>query len=222
TGRLGRAEGEEVDTYPIIQGDLSAGDNYDIDFVSADFEIRKAVVFGITLENASFVYDGSAHSLAISGTLPAGASASYTGNNQTDAGVYTVTANIDGGNNYENLDLTAELTITKAPLTVTADSRQGKIYGDADPIFTYAVTGFVHEDDENILTGALSRKAGEDVGTYAITWGDIHAGENYAIEFEGADFVITPAEITGITFAEGSFTYDSTPKSIYIDGKLPE
>src|SRR5699024_9236073 len=160
TGSLDRADGEDVGTYPIIQGDLSAGDNYDIDFEGADFEIKKATITGITFEDARFTYDGMAKSLAVTGALPTGTSVSYTNNDQTEAGTYSVTANIDGGNNYENLDLAAELMITKASLIVTADSGQHKIYGNTDSTFTYTVTGFQGTDDESILTGSLGRAEG--------------------------------------------------------------
>src|SRR5690606_26316284 len=51
------------------------------------------------------------HSLSISGELPEGVTVTYIGNEQSEAGVYTVTVNIDGGNNYNDLTLTAEMTI---------------------------------------------------------------------------------------------------------------
>ena len=39
TGALTRAEGETVGTYAIGQGTLTAGDNYEISFIGADFAI---------------------------------------------------------------------------------------------------------------------------------------------------------------------------------------
>ena len=39
TGELEREEGDEVGIYAILQGDLSAGDNYEITFVDGEFEI---------------------------------------------------------------------------------------------------------------------------------------------------------------------------------------
>src|SRR5690606_40566942 len=56
-------------------------------------------------------------SLAIAGNLPTGVTVSYANNGQVNAGEYTVTATIDGGRNYEDQALTAELTIKKATLT---------------------------------------------------------------------------------------------------------
>lgn len=79
-----------------------------------------------------------------------------------------------------------------AVLTVAADQGQQKVHGEADPTLTYTATGFVGTDDESILTGSLAREAGEGPGTYAITLGDLDAGDTYSIEFTGADFTIRP------------------------------
>ncbi|MGJ1265264.1 MBG domain-containing protein, partial [Sphingobacterium spiritivorum] len=118
TGTLKRATGENVGTYAISNNDLAAS-NYTITYVGANLTITKAAISGITLSDASFTYDSAAKSILISGTLPAGTTVSYTGNNQTAAGTYTVTANIDGGINYTNLTLQATLKINKAKQVIT-------------------------------------------------------------------------------------------------------
>jgi hypothetical protein len=46
------------------------------------------------------------------------------------------------------------------------------------------------------FTGALTRAAGEDVGTYAITQGTLALSTNYTLSFTGANFEITPATLT--------------------------
>src|SRR5690606_28463411 len=75
-----------------------------------------------------FVYDDDEKSLAITGTLPTGVTVTYTGNNQANAGVYEVTANIDGGSDYMDKTLTAMLTITKAALTGITLSDEEFVY----------------------------------------------------------------------------------------------
>src|SRR5690606_23987261 len=62
-------------------------------------------ITGVTFDDASFVYDGTEHILAISGNLPLDASVTYTNNGRTDVGSQTVTAFIDGGPLYEDLTL---------------------------------------------------------------------------------------------------------------------
>jgi len=111
---------------------------------------------------------------------------SYTVNDGNSGGNYTVTlANVNTG------------IITALPIAVTANP-QSKTYGQADPPLTYGVRGTFLLGDG--LSGALTRVAGEDAGTYAIQQGTLTAGGNYAIAFTGALLTILPASQT-ITFA---------------------
>src|SRR5690606_39484744 len=85
-------------------------------------------------------------------------------------------------------DLEISFTTSIQTLTVIADAGQSKEYGAADPVLTYTAMGFENGDDASMLSGALSRAAGEDTGTYAIQLGTLSAGANYTINFVGADF----------------------------------
>ena len=100
-------------------------DNYNaIADMTATLTIAKADydMSDITFEDGSFTYDGQAHSLVISGTLPTGVSVTYAGNDKTNSGEYTVTATFVG--DYDNYiaipDITATLTIAKAAPAYTA------------------------------------------------------------------------------------------------------
>src|SRR5690606_27803628 len=81
------------------------GSNYQDLVLTAELEITPAIITGVTFGNASFVYDGTAKSLAISGTLPAGTDVVYDNNSRTDIGVQQVTATVSGSN-YQELVLT--------------------------------------------------------------------------------------------------------------------
>src|SRR5205085_1474135 len=81
----------------------------------------------------------------------------------------------------------ANLTITPAVLTITANA-QTKVYGSVDPTFTYASSGFKFADTAaTVLTGALGRTAGESVAgsPYAINQGTLASNSNYTITFTG-------------------------------------
>ena len=81
---------------------------------TCNFAIAKATydMSGISMANKTVTYNGQAHSLAIEGTLPTGVSVSYSNNDKTDAGVYTVTANFTGNANYNAIaPISATLTI---------------------------------------------------------------------------------------------------------------
>ncbi|HEY7107415.1 MAG TPA: MBG domain-containing protein [Acidimicrobiia bacterium] len=93
--------------------------------------------------------------------------------------------------NYDLSYVGANLTITRKPITVTADA-QSKVYSQADPPLTYHVNpgGLVGSDS---LVGTLDRQPGETAGTYAITQGTVDNAHNpnYDITFVGSNFTIT-------------------------------
>ena len=89
-------------------------------------------------------------------------------------------------------------TIIPAVLTINVNALE-KAIGTDDPELTYSVTGLKGTD---VLTGSLSRIAGEAVGSYAISQGTLKASDNYTINFTGANLVIYRA-LDGI-FADGN------------------
>jgi predicted secreted protein len=105
--------------------------------------------------------------------------------------VKTYAINSNGNVNYGN---EISFTTEKYKLTITATAGHKKVYGTADPVFDYTASGFVNGDTNAIISGNLSRVAGENVGTYAITAGSISAGANYTIVLESATFEITKAD----------------------------
>src|SRR5690606_54047 len=107
------------------------GDNYEDLVLTADLSITPATITGITLEDGSFVYDGTAKSLEITGDLPDGTSVSYANNSRTYAGTQEVTATVTG-DNYEDLVLTADLTVIPGTRTITFPELPEKFYGSAD------------------------------------------------------------------------------------------
>jgi len=139
------------------------------------------------------------YSQTLSGSTLSGGSASVAGSfaftdpaTIPDAGTYNapVTFTPTDGTSYKTTSGNVDVVVAPKPITITADASQTKVYGLADPAFTFTpseVVGF---------TGALSRDAGEDVGVYAITQGDLSAGPNYAITFIPDNFSITPKLIT--------------------------
>jgi hypothetical protein len=92
---------------------------------------------------------------------------------------------------YGSVSGNSLLTVQPAPLTITANSGQSKVFGAADPTLTY-----VSSDLTVAFTGALSRVAGTNVGAYAITQGNLSAGTNYSITFVPANFAITAKPVT--------------------------
>lgn len=92
---------------------------------------------------------------------------------------------LSASNNYLMKFVEGTFTITPQPIvTVTVDKNQSKVYGDADPVFTYSSDQVVE------FSGELGRGAGENVGSYAINRGSLSA-EGYKINFVPENFTIT-------------------------------
>jgi hypothetical protein len=109
--------------------------------------------------------------------------------------------------------------ITAKAITVTVDSGQGKIYGDADPPLTYAVIPPLVTADT--FTGSLIRVAGENIGNYPIYQNTLDAGSNYNLTFISDTFKITAKAITvTVDIGQGKTYGDADPIFTYIVNPL--
>jgi len=206
--------------------------NYNIKYVDGTLKVTqstKAIV--ITSSTNSWTYDGNNHkdevyTLTFDGvavtadstgkvfTLPTGDTITIT---PTSAGVKNVADNASNNNTYtyvlENANyysnVTANygtLTIGQKAVTVTANNASKK-YGDADPAtFTATVAGTFGNDS---VQYSVSRAAGENAGTYAITPSGEAIQGNYAVTYVPGTFTINKRNVT-ITSEGGSKTYDGT------------
>ena len=134
----------------------------------------------------------------------------YTSTVPTKVGTYYVKAAVAGTDNYEAVESDpVAFAIKKAALTVTADAKN-ITYGDEDVPLTYKVSGLAEGDTaDKVLTGALTREAGTDAGTYKIEQGTLDS-DSYAITFTRADYVIAKksVKVSGITASNK--VYDGT------------
>jgi len=231
-GALTRAPGQNVGTYAITQGTLAisdgnGGNNYNLTFVGANLTITARPIT-ITADPQSKVYGNAdpaltyqitSGSLAFSDTV-VGALTRAAGEN---VGIYAITQGTlaisdgNGGNNYNLTFVGANLTITARPITITADPKS-KTYGDADPSLTYQITSGSLAFSDTIV-GALTRAAGENVGTYAITQGtlaisDGNGGNNYNLTFVGANLTINKRPLQ-VTATAGQFKIYGNPDPVF-------
>ncbi len=198
-------------TYPItISAEETA--NYLPTSKDVSLVIENAEITGVTFRGDTFTYDGTGHSIYVSG-LPEGATVVYENNDQVNAGTYTVTATVSQ-DNYNDKVLTADLVIDKAAATITADATQTFTY---DGTLKNITASLNHEETALTYSPAQGYTS---AGTYPIT---ISAEEtaNYLPTSKDVSLVIENAEITGVTFTGDTFTYDGTGHSIYVTG-LPE
>ncbi|RZM22094.1 MAG: T9SS type A sorting domain-containing protein, partial [Pedobacter sp.] len=189
-----------------VKAKVSRANYNDLD-LSAQLVINKATITGVTLADANFTYDGTAKSLAVS-NLSSGATVVYTDNSNINAGTYTVKAKVSRAN-YNDLDLSAQLTINKATITgVTL----------ADASFTYDGTA-KNMSVSNLPAGAqvvYTNNSNTDAGIYTVKAKVSRA--NYTDLDLSAQLTITKANITGVTFADANFAYNGTAKSLSVNG----
>ncbi|MDO7882939.1 MBG domain-containing protein [Salinibacterium soli] len=197
TGSLDRTAGEDVATYLIRLGTVTAGPNYAIDFTPAYLTIEQRPITVTPLSGQSKVYGDGDPSLAwsvTSGSLVGEDSLSGSLGREAgeDVGDYAITIGTLGNGNYAIELGEGDFAITSKPITVSAQPATS-VYGDADAPLEVTTDGLVGDDE---LSGAPSRTAGSAVGEYTILVGTISAGPNYTITFETAAYSITPRPVT--------------------------
>lgn len=176
----------------------------------AEVEIPAAAIVGYSDE-----YDGAYHTVDAT-SLPKGATAKYStdGKNWSpeapkirDVGTLTVAyqVTIDGAT------AEGEVTLEVKPCAVTvAADDSSKTYGEADPVFTWAITSgelvegesldgieIEREDDDNVRDGGYALKLTQPEG----------ANPNYNITFVDGKFTISQRVLT-VTWGTSEFIYD--------------
>ena len=151
-----------------------------------------------------------------------------------DCGTYVQTISLSS-DNYETITYTRKITINKIPLTVSV-ADDTIVYGSAYDVSSFGadmliMTGTVGTDREKtskLLTEesgfvfanlfSVEYAQGDDVGEYAIKC-SLKYLDNYLPTVSAGVLRVTKAEFSGITFSGGTFVYDGTAKSLYVDGQ---
>jgi subtilisin-like proprotein convertase family protein len=154
-------------------------------------------VYGAALPTLTASYNGfvngdTASSLGTPVTLGTPATAS------SMVGVYPITASGAVGANYSISYAAGILTVTTAPLTITANDTN-KVYGAALPTLTASYNGFVNGDTASSLTTpvtlGIAATASSPAGLYTITASGA-ADTNYSIDFVNGTLTVGTAIIT--------------------------
>lgn len=188
------------------------GGNYTVSG-STTFEIQKAASSCTAPAANTLTYNGNDQTLLTPGAATGGemrysltengaySAAIPTGKN---AGDYTVYYKVAGDANHnDTVPQSVEVTIGKAAVTVTAESKSSRVGKNLQPLtFTYAPELFAGD----AFTGALATTADKDtVNDYPITQGSLTLGDNYQITFiEGTYSVLAKLPQASFRFAESA------------------
>jgi len=219
-----------VGTYSATASGLTAA-NYSITYVAGNLTIGKAPLT-VTASSLSVVYDGSiayggsaTFAVAYNGTLGSDSlslgTIAYNAVSTTakNVGSYAITPSGLSGSaasNYAITYVSGVLSITQAPLTVTANSLSvvydGSIAYGGSATFGVGYSGFVGGETATALGGtivynSLSTTA-KNVGSYTITPSGL-TSSNYAISYVSGTLSITQAPLT-VTANSLSVVYDAS------------
>ncbi len=179
----------------------------DITVVKKDYDLS-----GIKFENVALTYNGQAQTINYTGDLLDGLTATVEGSatnvTTTPVTITLVFTNTNADYNTPE-NMTAELTITKAPLKVTASSASIKV-GEDVPRFTASYDGFVNGETEAVLGGELTITCSATKTSPAGSYDVVPSGrtaENYEIEFVNGTLTITSGTYT-IVASNTTVTYN--------------
>ena len=177
-------------------------ENYDISYeqgrltvVEADAVVVRAKSYSRQYGDENPVFEFETDGAALDGTPEIVCSAVA----NSPVGSYTIEVKQGSIKNYNVHFESGTLTITKAPLSISAGSYTKK-QGDAMPVFKASYAGFKNGEDESVLTKqpVFSCEANES-----------SAPAEYAVTISGAD-----AENYDISYKQGMLTVTGMPKPI--------
>ena len=203
----------DASEYAITPSGLTA-DNYEIEFVAGKLTVEPKAV-SIAWGQSSFAYNGAAQvpTATAEGLLNSDKCGLTVAGAATNVGKYTATVTDLSNKNYKlpATGLEQSFEIAKIPLTVTAKNAT-IVYGDEPSNAGVEFSGFIGEDNEKSLDGALvysyNYKQYGDVGEYSITPGGLTA-DNYEIEFVAGKLSVESKAVS-IVWDKSSFTYNGT------------
>jgi hypothetical protein len=177
--------------------------NYKVTFANANLTVTKAPLT-IKAQNATKVYGAALPALPVTYTgfvlgenesvLTTPAAVTTTATPSSNAGSYPITVSGATAANYSLTFSGGTLTVSKAPLTITADNKS-KTRGTANPAFTASYSGFVNGDTVTSLDTAVAfsttATTSSPVGSYPITPKSAK-DVNYTVTFVNGTLSVTP------------------------------
>ena len=200
---LSRDAGENVGGYTInVTGEANQG-NYTVTYQPGTFTITASNALTLTDNNLKKEYNGEALNGEVTASVTEGTTIKYSVNGTdwttevpsiTDVDKLIVKAKAENPN-YKTVYANYTMEITPKAVTVTANN-SGKTYGAKDPTLTATVSGTLNNDT---VVYSLSRKSGENVGTYKITAKAKAKQGNYVVTCNPGTFTISKSNDFNLT-----------------------
>ena len=198
----------------VVTAQFHTSNNYEpIDDMTATLIIEKAAydMRQVKFGNVSVPYDGQPHSI-IATNLPDGVIATYTGNNQINAGSYPIVAHFEGDkvNHEEIIDMQATLQIEKA--VVSGIEFHGDTVTYDGNVHSLAIEGKLPSE----VTVSYLGNDKINAGSYLVT-AHFETSDNYEpIPEKTATLEIKKARynMSNVNFGNRSYEYDGETHTI--------
>jgi hypothetical protein len=201
-----------------IAAALGSATNYTITDVNGTLTVGQATLT-ITANDKSMTYGSSVPALDATYTglvngdtsaVVSGLSLATTATSSSNVGTYTISATGGTATNYTITDADGTLTVTLAPLTITANDKS-MTYGGNVPALDATYSGLVNGDTSAVVSGlslSMTATSNSNVGAYTISaMGGTAA--NYAITDVNGTLTVGQATLT-IRANDKSLTYGSS------------
>ena len=216
-------------TYEIVVSGAEA-ENYDISYVTGTLSVVDADAVVVTAKsytreygeaNPTFEYTSAGVNLEGTPEINCEATAA------SPVGTYPIVVSKGSVANYNDTYINGTLTITKAPLNITAQSYVIK-QGEALPTFEVVYAGFKNDESADVLTKkpviACTATSSDVLGTYEIVVSGAEA-ENYDISYVtgtlsvvDADAVVVTAKSYTREYGEANPTFEYTSAGVNLEG----
>ena len=229
TQTAGTYNSKDVSTATTVTASLSAGNftpgsgtlasDYTLPTTASGAGNINPALLTVTAANESMTYGGTVPTLTytytglVNGdTITNVTETSIGAGSLTTVGTYPIILSAATGTGLSNYTISyvdGTLTVTPAPLTVTATD-QSTTYGSTVPAMTYTYSGLVNNDTSVVFNGSLATTAtsSSSVGDYAITQGTLVATGNYTIGTYNPSILTIAKADTIVTVTPYGVTYD--------------
>jgi len=236
SGQMIRTAGENVGTYPINQGTLSAGSNYSISFVSANFTITPIKLnIDLTGINADKIYDGNTNASFNVPPHLLGVLAGDANNVKLVIPAISFSDKSIGSNkplSYANFSLTGSAisnytlnqpqaltaNITKANLTFSFIAQNKAYDGNTIATADISIQSGLVSGDLITMTSSVAKFDTKDAGIGKTVTSEIQIIGTDAGNYNFSTSIHTKADITPIPL---SSVISASPDLTYVKGRTP-
>ena len=186
--------------------------------LEATLTILESPLSGVTFSDSTFLEDGTAHDLLISGSLPENVAVTYEGNGQFRRGTYTVTAH------FAYTDSDVPLPSMTAVMTVIENPLQDISFPDAVFVangqpHALAIAGTLPEG----ITVTYEGNDQSEPGKFTVYAHFAFTDETLpALPSMQATLTIIESPLKDISFSGMQVVYDGTEHRLTITGTLPD